>query len=297
VDDSLPVDIVVVAYQSAQHLKRCLASAGRQVASITVVDNASRDESADIAQQLGAAVIRNPTNMGFSAAANLGAATGEARYILFLNPDASLEHRDLSLLVARLDDDPELAVVAPSLVDEDGVPEPAWWPFPSFRLTWAEATGLHFLRRRGPDTPGDVPFVPGACMLVRREDFERLAGFDEQFWLYGEDADFCRRIWNTGRLVQFAPETSAIHSRGGSSHETAGLAFEHFQRGAELYIRKWEGRRALVLHRCGVLIGSGVRLAPLALRGPSGRQRMQRRWLAVRRSIRVLSSTPTKVPR
>ena len=174
-------DAVVVTFESADGLASCLDSV-RGHTQVFVGDNASADRSAEIGEAAGAHVVRNADNRGFAAAANQGAALGRADLILFLNPDATLASGDLALLVGALDD-PSVAAVGPRLVHPDGSEQRAWWPFPSPGLAWREALGLEQLYTRRPAADGSVDFVVGACLLVRRDAFERLVGFDERFWL------------------------------------------------------------------------------------------------------------------
>ncbi|MGH9153752.1 MAG: glycosyltransferase family 2 protein, partial [Acidimicrobiales bacterium] len=176
-------------------------------------------------------------------------------------------------------------------VGPDGAEQRAWWPFPSPAATWAEALGLHLLRRRPED--GRRGFVVGACLLVRRAAFEAVGGFDERFWLYGEEADLCRRFWAAGWSVRHVPEAVATHVGGASGDGPGGVAFEHFQRGAEHYIAKHHGGAALVVHRLGLLVGSALRLPALALR--PGDPRIGRRWRMARRLARHLATHPTRV--
>ncbi|MGZ4335216.1 MAG: glycosyltransferase family 2 protein [Gaiellaceae bacterium] len=284
-------DAVVVTFESAEGLASCLDSV-RGHTQVFVVDNASADRSAEIAEAAGAHVVRNADNRGFAAAANQGAALGRADLILFLNPDATLASGDLALLAGALDD-PSVGAAGPRLVHPDGSEQRAWWPFPSPALTWREALGLERLRARRPAADGSVDFVVGACLLVRRDAFERLGGFDERFWLYGEEADLCRRLRESGLRVVHVPEARALHVGAASSAALGPAAFEHFQRGAELFVRKHHGPAGLVLHRAGLLVGSLLRLPALALR--RGDHRLQTRRAVVARLLRELSRRPTEI--
>jgi N-acetylglucosaminyl-diphospho-decaprenol L-rhamnosyltransferase len=284
-------DAVVVTFESADGLASCLDSVRGQT-QVFVVDNASADRSAEIAETAGAHVVRNADNRGFAAAANVGAALGHADLILFLNPDATLAAPDLAKLVRALDDR-TVAAVGPRLVHPDGSEQRAWWPFPSPTLAWREAFGLERLRARRPAADGTVDFVVGACMLVRRDVFERLGGFDERFWLYGEEADLCRRLRDSGLRVVHVPESCALHVGAASSAALGPAVFEHFQRGAELFVRKHHGPAGLALHRAGLLVGSLLRLPVLALR--RGDHRLQTRCAVVARLVRELSRRPTGV--
>jgi len=284
-------DAVVVTFESADGIAACLDSL-RGHTQVFVVDNASADRSADIAAAAGAHVVRNAVNRGFAAAANQGAALGRADLILFLNPDATLASGDLALL-ARALDDPTVAATGPRLVHPDGSEQRAWWPFPSPALAWREALGLERLRVRRPAADGSVDFVVGACLLVRRDAFERLGGFDERFWLYGEEADLCFRLRKSVLRVVHVPEARALHVGAASSAALGPAVFEHFQRGAELFVRKHHGPGGLALHRAGLLVGSLLRLPALAFR--RGDHRLQTRRAVVARLVRELSRRPTEV--
>ena len=291
----MTLDVVVVTYESARHLTRCLAGlpAG---ADVVVVDNASADGSAELARTLGARVVRNPGNLGFAAAANQGARLGRGGLVLFLNPDAALDPASLERLVDAVEGDPSVFAAGPRLRHPDGSEQRAWWPFPSARATWIEALGLHRLRPVGTGPDGSVPFVVGACLLARRWHFETLGGFDERFWLYGEEADLCYRAARRGWTVRYVPEATAEHVGGASGHAIGSLAFEHFQRGTEHFVVKHHGRPALLAHRLGLLTGSLLRLPLLYAGRPTDTSaRIAVRRAATARLAGVLLRHPTRV--
>lgn len=181
-NEAAHVDVVIVAYRSADHLRECIASvpAGHRV---IVIDNASGDGSAGIAEQAGCVVIRNDDNAGFGRAVNRAVRECvTAEHILLLNPDARLEHGCLDALLSAMDD-PNVAVAGPRLHTAAGHEQRPWWPFPSARLAWKESVGLHRLRKPNYARSADVPFVVGACFLVRTGDFKAVGGFDERYWL------------------------------------------------------------------------------------------------------------------
>lgn len=293
------LDVVIVTYQSAPHLACCLRSLPTE-ARVVVVDNNSTDDSAAIAGEHGVPVHRNAANRGFAAAANQGAAVGRADLILFLNPDAVVAPADLSRLAEAVLADDSVAVAGPRLVSPEGRDQRPWWPFPSPFGSWCEAAGLQRLGgrlgSRWAAVPGDagaidVAFVVGACFLVRRVAFEALGGFDEEFWLYGEEADFCRRAAAAGWRVRYVPQAQAVHVGGGSSSGADGdVVREHFALGTDRFIRKHRGRAALLSHRLALLAGSAARVALLAGR-PDHPAATERRLL-VRRQLATLRSGP-----
>jgi N-acetylglucosaminyl-diphospho-decaprenol L-rhamnosyltransferase len=248
------VDVVVVAYRSADTLRGCVAPlTSMPGVRVTVVDNASPDDSAATVADLPVRLISAPRNGGFSYGCNLGAAGAAAPYLLFLNPDARLDAAALDALVAVLRDDPATALVAPRILDDDGSLSFSLRRFPRLRSTYAQALFVHRLLPRASWTdelirdpapyerPGPQEWVSGACMLVRRSAFEAIGGWDERFFLYCEDTDLCLRLRQAGHAVRYEP-AAVVHHVGGASSgagETQAIAarsrvlyaYKHLRRG------------------------------------------------------------------
>jgi N-acetylglucosaminyl-diphospho-decaprenol L-rhamnosyltransferase len=264
------VDAVIVSYRSAATLRGCVEPLTRiPHVRVTVVDNASPDESVDTIADLPVEVVRSARNGGFSYGCNLGAARGTAPFLLFLNPDARIDPDALESLVAVFQHDPATALVGPRLLDEDG--KLAWSQrrFPRHRSTFGLALFAHRLWPRAAwsdelirdaaayDRPGTPEWVSGACMLVRRTTFEQLGGFDERFFLYCEDTDLCRRVWDAGQSVRFEPSARVWHVGGASSAvgETQPIAATS----RVLYARKHMGRSGARVEAVGVALGEVTR--------------------------------------
>lgn len=279
------LDVVVVSYNSAPLLAAALGGLPAH-ASVTVVDNNSTDRSIEVAGRHGAHVIANAVNAGFAAACNQGAAQGSAEHLLFLNPDTRPMSEAIDALVRALDADPTLGAVSPRLRYSDGTEQRAAWPFPSAGAAWREALGLHRLAR-APEPEG---FVIGACFLTRRSVFEALGGFDTRFWLYAEEADYCRRMLDAGFAVRVVDDVEIAHVGGASGLESPWMTTEHFERGAEHFVRKHEGRRALVSLRAAQFVGSAARLA-----APARSIRKEPHRSRLRHAARSLVRHPTTV--
>jgi N-acetylglucosaminyl-diphospho-decaprenol L-rhamnosyltransferase len=224
--------VVIVNYDTGPWLERCLRSldAGRGDASldIVVIDNASTDRSADTAEALGARLIRNDENRYLSPAWNQGAAATGSPYLLLLNPDTEWFRGTLSDLVDAARRHPGAGIVGPMLRDPDGTVYPSGRRFPSL----VDAIGHAFLspftrnnpftRRYEMDgwdrtTEREVDWVSGACMLIPRDAFDAVDGFDEAFPLYGEELDIATRLRAHGRSVVFTPAVEVIHAVGVST--------------------------------------------------------------------------------
>jgi GT2 family glycosyltransferase len=272
------IDVVIVNWNSGGDLARCLASldadrASGLIARLIVVDNGSCDGSAAVpADGINAPRIidRATCNLGFAAAANRGAAQGTAPFILFLNPDARL-HRG-ALAVALDGFGPTIGLVGLRQCDESGQIRPSCSRFPTPLAFWMRALGLARLRgftRFAPflaDPPDlasrQVDQLMGACLLVRRELFTVLAGFDERFFLYYEDVDFALRAWRQGRRSWYETRATITHIGGGSSRRVPAQRLGLSLVSRLAYARKHFTRAGfLSVALCTLLVEPWTRLA------------------------------------
>ena len=210
------VCVVSVAYNSAAALRGMLGSLPPGLA-VIVVDNASRDDSAAVAEAAGARVIRNTANLGFGAGCNIGMAAAETEFVLLANPDTRLEAVAIARLVAAADAFPDAAILAPTLCDEDGARVRSW-----------DVEQLHrrkLSRKRGaepwPEGPLCAEFLSGACMLLQASDGLR---FDEDFFLFYEDDAICAAARAKGRALVLVPDAVMHHAGGGSSAPSQALS-------------------------------------------------------------------------
>jgi GT2 family glycosyltransferase/glycosyltransferase involved in cell wall biosynthesis len=254
---------------------------------VAVIDNASSDNSAELARRAGVRVVANDVNAGFAAACNQGALLGAADFILFLNPDAAIDGENLENLFRRMEEDPGIGVASPIIRHPDGSQQRERWPFPSASGAWRETLGLHRLGLRSGDDQG---FVIGACFLVRRSVFTEAGGFDTRYWLYGEEIDLCRRIRDRGWKIETVDDATAVHVGGASSEPTDPFVLEHFCRGSERFVADYAGSLALLSFRLADLLGSAV-----VSTVPGPRQRRQLHQARLRRVLRQLAKEPFSV--
>lgn len=232
----LSLDVVVVNYNAGDLLRRCiesvLASTGVAVRCF-LVDNDSADESLQqLEMALGARqdliLVRNSENKGFSAAVNQGAALGQSEWLLLLNPDAWVQPNALAMFLAVALKQPSAGLLGPLVVNPDGseqrgcrrdLPKPADALVQALKL-YRLFPGLDFnhTARTLPDKTVKVPAISGSCMLVRRQAFEQINGFDEGYFLHFEDLDFCARMQASSWDVLFVPSVRVEHDQGGCSH-------------------------------------------------------------------------------
>jgi len=273
------VDVVIVAYNSRDRIRDCIAPLLElDWVRTIVVDNASPDGSGDAVADLPLTLVRAGENRGFGAGCNLGWRAGTAPAVLFLNPDATISGGAMRALADALDADGQTAIVGPKIVDDRGALDYSIRRFPQLRSTFAQAVFFHRLvpgaewtdevvrDRARYERTGDADWLSGACLLARRDVLERLAGFDERFFMYCEDTDICRRAWDAGYRVRFVAEAVAEHE-GGQSAPRASL-LPVLARSRVLYAERHRRRPAATAERLGVALGS---VAHAAL-GKGGRE-------------------------
>jgi len=200
---------------------------------ILIVDNASRDESVG---RLNAAIakkrwhrvslIQSRENNGFSSGNNLGINLCDSEYILLLNSDTIVRPGAIELLVKTLNENPQMGLASPRLEWPDGSPQESCFRFhrPVNELIRSAATGpvTKLLKRyevplRVSDKIAYPEWTSFACVLIRRQVFEDIGLLDEDFFMYFEDVDFCKRAREAGWQIIHNPKAQVVHLRGGSS--------------------------------------------------------------------------------
>jgi hypothetical protein len=259
----IDLTVVIVNWNVRDLLRRCLQSieaeasqaVGGFALEIVVVDNASTDGSVEMvrAEFPHVRLIANDKNRGFTVANNQGLALGQGRYLLLLNPDTEVTGGALATMVRSMDGHPEIGALGPQLRYPDGSLQSSRRRFPTFATALVESTVVQewwgdnrVLRRYYmADTPDDaiqsVDWLVGACLLVRRQAYEQVGGLDEDFFMYSEEMDWCRRIKDAGWLVVYLPTATVVHHEGRSSEQVIPARHIHFQSSKVRYFRKHHG--------------------------------------------------------
>ncbi len=261
------VSIVAVNYNGAALVERFLKGVRASEYApleLIVVDNASSDDSAErFAAQEGVQVIASAENLGYGRACNLGAQHARGELLLFMNPDVDLHSDTVSVLVRELFANPNTSVVCTTMIEE----------------------GHHHERRIYAE---DVASMEAAAMLVEREHFERLGGFDPWIFLYHEDNDLCYRTWLLGRRVLKAWDAVADHDVGGTGGGHRWSA-EQIKNGlyVHLKLRGWPATARYAARMAAKTILRGVRLRdPAVLDAWRANAAELPQTLAKRRAIR-----------
>jgi GT2 family glycosyltransferase len=257
-------DIIIVNYESSPLAIGCIGSIYQQIAenqvSIWVIDNGSSDGPEQIRKMFpGVYLCKNKKNTGFAAAVNQGIVMGRAPHILLINPDATIEKGVFQRATQYLKTYPDIGILGPRILNADGsiqasarsFPTPLTAIFgrqslftrlfPNNRFTKANLLADDIIENKNPAT---VDWVSGACMLVRRKAVEEVGFLDDAFFMYWEDADWCRRIWRNGWKVIYYPGAVVIHTAGESSRKNHLRASLEFHRSAFRLYRKHQPQTA-----------------------------------------------------
>jgi len=226
------ISTIVVNYNAGGLLRSCvdsLLNCPLEV-EVIVVDNASTDGSLDaLPESSRIRVIRNPVNVGFASACNLGLRIASAQFLLFLNPDCSFESGTLAQLLKTIQADKHVGMVGGLLVNSDGteqgggrraVPTP-WRSFVHafglvrFSDRWPRLFfDFHLHKQPLPDHAIEVEAISGACMMVRREAIQKVGEWDEGYFLHCEDLDWCMRFRKKEWKILFVPTAQITHALG-----------------------------------------------------------------------------------
>ncbi len=275
---ALNISVVVVNFNSGPFLKGVVEQLHAQPANydVIVIDNRSSDGSTDFLRDTHRArLVALDRNLGFGAAANIGAGKANGDYILFLNPDAFVGMDTPALMADYLASSSEHGLCGAFLLDFHGREQAgsrrrdptliracgkvlksivAKSPVPTFDQN----------REALPTGPVSVEAVSGACMMVKSAVHREIGGFDEKYFLHFEDLDYCRRIRDRGWVIGFLPQAPAFHYQGGSGSTSERTLLYHKQAGLRRYLNKFDGVSGglKILRNAGLeILGCAGRLA------------------------------------
>ena len=260
--DGPELSIVVVNWNTRELLLRLLAKLPPS-AEVLVVDNASTDGSAEAAARAfpEAIVMPQPHNGGFAYGVNRGLERARGQWILLFNTDADGSWNEIDRFVAAAAREADAAVFGPKIVDEHGNVQTSAWRAHLPRHALPEALFLdRFGAHAQPVVATDVDVVSGCVFLIRRAVLAKVGGFDERFFMYFEEADFCARVRRAGWLVRWLPDGSFVHAGGLSAGQAAQRTFLAFRESRLLYHAAWHGRLLTEWVRACLLLGVLLRL-------------------------------------
>jgi GT2 family glycosyltransferase len=228
--------VIIVNYNTGDILADCLRSVLSQTGvsfDVIVIDNASQDNSVTVLESFADSIeiILNGENSGFGKANNLAFQRSNGRYIFLLNPDALFTtSADLQNIVAFMDAHTEYGLAGTRLFKSQTQTE---------GHSFLSYPGQRYLTRSLPSLPGHIAWVLGASMIIRRNVYEQSRGFDEDYFLYGEEADLCLRIRKLGYAIGFCKNVVISHIGGASERSVDIEAIQiKKQRGLHLFYCK-----------------------------------------------------------
>lgn len=287
--NSPTVSIVIVSWNTQDILRDCLASVYQQtpagMCEVIVVDNASSDGSAEMVQAEfpQAHLIRNTENRGFAAANNQGMEIARGRYVLLLNSDTIILDGAIQKTVAFADSHPEAAVIGCRVWNRDGSLQRTCFMYPSVLNLLIGVTYLNkmlpcnrFFGREAMtwwdrNDMRDVEVVTGCFMLVRREAIDHVGPMDGDYFMYGEETDWCWRFRRAGWRVTFTPSGQIVHLGGQSTSQVKPQMVLQLRSGVLLFFRNCRTRWAYVAACLLTSVWFGVRVPAWGLKALASR--------------------------
>ncbi len=266
--------VVIVSYNTAPLLRCCLRSLQTSLArspdvtaQVVVADNASRDESPSVVAREFPSVrlLQLGDNRGFGAANNLAVRETSSTYILFLNPDTEVLGDAPGALLRFMARRPDVGLAGARLLNPDLSFQHSCFRFPTLAMTFLDFFPIHHriangwingrYPRRCYERPFRIDHPLGACMLVRRDVFDRVGGFDESFFMYSEEVDLCYRIAQAGWQIWYCPDAEIVHHQGASARQSPGPMLLELHRSRDRFYRRHRGELYAWLGRQIVRLG------------------------------------------
>ena len=279
----IDVSVIIISYNTKRILHDCLESVFKQSKNVEleviVVDNASDDNSQDMIKSEFPSVIliENKQNLGFSRANNLGIRRSQGRYVCLINSDVIILQNCLQSLILFMDKNPRIGMSGPKILNSNYTLQPSCRRFPSLWNNLCQALWLNklfprsaffsepFMRYWAHDTERRVDVISGCFWVLRRKGLETVGLLDEDFFIYGEDIDWCKRFNNAGWDVVFYPRAEAIHFGGASSSHEPVRFYIEMQRADLQYWAKHHGRLAQLCYSLIILLRHLLRVVPFAM--------------------------------
>jgi GT2 family glycosyltransferase len=277
----MELSIIFVNWNSVNYLRECISSIYEHTQGIAyeivVVDNASPEGGVDAVKEQfpDIVLIKSSENLGFAGANNLGFKESRGACVLFLNPDTKLLNPAINIMLQRLQSLPGAGIVGCKLLNADlSVQTSSVMRFPGIlnQVLQSEVLRLRWpsfpLWNIGPlfstnTEPARVEAITGACMMMRREVFEKVGMFSEEYFMYAEDVDLCWKITRAGFLNYYVGEGRIVHYGGVSSPREWQIAMKMK---AELRLcANFHGRFYALLFRAALALSAILRLSVAAI--------------------------------
>lgn len=319
---AIDLSIIIVSWNVSEPLAACLRSIAsgpvdlvppggsprgeRLHVEVIVVDSGSEDGTAAMLREAfpWVQVIDTGQNVGFTRGNNIGIAAAQGRYVMLLNPDTEIVGDALPRMAAYLDQNSRVGAVGPQLLDSDrATVQSSRRRFPTLATAFLESTWLQPIAPRRVlrryyvlDHPDDqtlqVDWVTGAALTTRRAVLDKVGGLDENYFMYSEELDWCRRAKDAGWQIVYLPTAQVVHHGGQSSQQVMPMRHIHFQVSKVRYFQKHHGAASALLLRLFLIASYTTQLVLEASKGLLGHKRDLRRervrayWQVLRSGLR-----------
>jgi hypothetical protein len=260
------LSIIIVSWNVRDYLAACLdsirANAGDLDIEVVVVDSYSGDGTVEMVREryLWVRLLPQASNIGFTRGNNLGLRAAQGRYLMLLNPDTEVVGDALPCMVRYLDEHPRVGVVGPHTFNSDGSTQSTCRRFPTFVTALFESTWLqpfaprpvlthYYARDIGDDETAEVDWVQGSALMMRRKVYAQVGSLDEQYVMFSEEMDWCKRVRNAGFRVVYLGDARIVHHGSKSTEQVSAMSHIYFQSSKIRYFRKFHGPLAAVALR------------------------------------------------
>ncbi len=251
----MQLSIIILNYNVRYFLEQCVLSVQSAIqnldAEIIVVDNNSSDESCQMIKERFPSVIliENKENTGFPKGNNIGVEKAKGEYICILNPDTVVAEDTFEKILDFAKSKTDLGIIGCKLIDgtgnflpesKRGIPTP-WVAFTKifglYKIFPSQSFGKYYASHLSENQTGKVEILVGAFMVLKKELYEEIGGFDERYFMYGEDIDFSYSVLQKGKSNYYFSETTVLHYKGESTVKD-GTYMKRFQQGMQLFYEK-----------------------------------------------------------
>jgi len=279
----LDLSIIIVNWNTQDILRDCLRSiyeqGGERDIEVIVIDNASTDGSVEMVKKdfPQVTLIENSRNLGFARANNIGIHQSSGRYICLVNSDVIVLNGCIENLISFMDNHPVAGMVGPRILNQDRTLQPSCRHFPTIWNNLCQALGLNklfpksrffsetFMNYWAHDIVQKVDVLSGCFWMVRREALNKVGLLDEDFFIYGEDLDWCRRFHHAGWDIIFYPNAETIHTGAASSNNDPIRFYIEMQKADLHYWQKHHGSIGRTVYAAIIFLRHLLRLVPMGL--------------------------------
>lgn len=272
----IDLSISIINWNTKDYLKRCLQSIEENIKNISyeviAVDNNSSDGSIDMIRNDFPKIklVENKTNLGFSRANNQAIKKATGRYILLLNPDTLVLDKAIPKMIDFMEQHSNAGIIGCKLLNEDGSVQMSCRSFPTLNSLFYTFTGLdtkfpkspilsnHIMSYWNHNEIREVDWVSGACLMIRRAVVKQIGLLDEEFFMYCEDLDYCRRTKQKGWGIYYLPEAQIMHYK----YKSSILFYEEMERisinSLVRYFRKYHSRGKVIAAKYVITIAVSI---------------------------------------